>query len=141
MLYLSIKAFHVMAIISWMAGIFYLPRLFVYHAERGDNPEISELFKKMERLLMRAIMTPAMVASWVAGLWIAYDMGFFGDTWFLLKLLLVIGMTAYHVYLEHCRIGFAEDRNRHGSKFYRMLNEVPTLLMIAIVILVIVKPF
>ena len=140
MLSLSVKAFHVMAIISWMAGIFYLPRLFVYHVEAVIGPETAAVFKTMERRLMKAIMTPAMIASWIAGLWIAYDMSFFGDAWFLWKLALVIAMTAYHVFLEYCRFQLAADRNTHSGKFYRAINEVPTLLMIAIVIFVIVKP-
>lgn len=139
--YLWIKAVHVMAVMAWMAGMFYLPRLFVYHADAKPGSELSETFKVMERRLIRAIMTPALILSWVLGLIMAYDGNLFLQHWFHAKLLLVAGMTGVHLYLAHCRIEFATDSNRRGNKFYRVLNEVPTLLMIGIVILVILKPF
>jgi len=139
-MHLWIKALHVIAIISWMAGLLYLPRLFVYHAGVGPGPQ-SELFKTMERRLLRFIMIPAMLVSWATGLWLAFDGGFFRDGWFHGKLLAVILLTAVHVYDGVLPRAFAEDRNARSPKFYRFYNEAPTLLMIAIVILVIVRPF
>jgi putative membrane protein len=139
--YLWIKAVHIMAVMSWMAGLFYLPRLFVYHADAEAGSELSETFKVMERRLLRAIMTPAMVVTWVLGLIMAYDGGFHLQHWFHAKFLMVLAMTGIHFFLAHCRAEFAQDANRHRAKFYRMLNEAPTLLMIGIVILVILKPF
>jgi putative membrane protein len=139
-MHLWIKALHVIAIISWMAGLLYLPRLFVYHAGVGPGPQ-SELFKTMERKLLRFIMIPAMLVAWATGLWLAFDGGFFRDGWFHGKLLAVILLTGVHLYDGFLQRDFAQDRNIHSSKFYRFYNEVPTLLMIAAVILVIVKPF
>jgi putative membrane protein len=140
-MYEWIKALHVLAVISWMAGILYLPRLFVYHAAASVGSDRSETFKVMERRLLKAIMTPAMLVSWAAGLWIAlaYDMAAQG--WFHAKLLLVVGLTACHGYLARCVKVFAADSNHRTERFYRVLNEVPTLLMVGIVIFVIVKPF
>jgi protoporphyrinogen IX oxidase len=139
-MHLWIKALHVIAVISWMAGLLYLPRLFVYHAGVGPGPQ-SELFKTMERRLLRFIMMPAMLVSWATGLWLAFDGGFFREGWFHGKLFAVILLTAAHVYDGFLQKAFAEDRNERSPKFYRFYNEVPTLLMIAIVIFVIVKPF
>jgi len=139
-MHLWIKALHVIAIISWMAGLLYLPRLFVYHAGVGLGPQ-SELFKTMERRLLRFIMIPAMLVSWATGLWLAFDGGFFRHGWLHGKLLAVILLTGVHVYDGFLQQAFAEDRNTHSSKFYRFYNELPTLLMIAAVILVIVRPF
>ena len=139
--YLWVKAVHVIAVISWMAGLLYLPRLFVYHCAVPPRSETSETFKVMERRLIRAIMTPAMVVVWTLGLIMAVDGGLFLQHWFHAKLLAVVGMTAVHLFLNHCRLEFAENANRRSGKFYRVINEVPTLLMIIIVILVIVKPF
>ncbi|MFM8859775.1 MAG: protoporphyrinogen oxidase HemJ [Methylocystis sp.] len=139
-MYLLIKALHVIAIISWMAGLLYLPRLFVYHAEAGPGPR-SEIFKVMERRLYRYIMTPAMMVAWLTGLFLAYDSGAFSAGWFHLKglgVLLMSGAHGYDGFLLRC---FARDANQHSPRFYRILNEAPTLLMIGIVILVIVKPF
>lgn len=119
----------------------YLPRLFVYHCAVQSKSEASETFKVMERRLIKAIMTPAMILAWILGLVMAVEAGLFSQSWFHVKLLAVVGMTASHLFLNHCKTQFAEDRNRHSQKFYRMINEVPTLLMILIVILVIVKPF
>ena len=140
-LYLWLKALHIMAVIAWMAGLFYLPRLLVYHTtvEVGSNQ--SELFKVMERRLLRAITTPAMIVAWVLGLSIAIDMGYFSDGWFHAKLALVLLMSGYHGMLARYVRLFAQDRNTKSEKFYRIINEIPTLLMIGIVILVIFKPF
>lgn len=140
-MYLWIKALHVIAIISWMAGLLYLPRLFVYHAECGPASPQSATFKVMERRLYRYIMRPAMTVSWLTGLFLAYDSGAFSAPWFHGKGLLVLAMTAAHIYDGFLLRDFANDANRHGSRFYRIINEAPTVLMIGIVILVIVKPF
>lgn len=138
--YLWVKAIHVIAVISWMAGLLYLPRLFVYHASVQTGSETSETFKIMERRLLKAIMIPAMILAWALGLTMAVDGGLFSQPWFHVKLLAVLGMTASHVFLARCKTAFAEDRNTRSQKFFRVLNEVPTLLMIVIVILVILKP-
>ena len=140
-LYLWIKSLHVISIIAWMAGMLYLPRLFVYHVDAEPGSKQSETFKIMERRLMKAIINPSMIASWIFGLWLAYDAGFFMDGWFHAKLTLVLLMSAVHGYLARCVKVFGRDENTRPAKFYRMLNEVPTVLMIGIVILVIVKPF
>lgn len=144
MLYLSLKAFHVMAVIAWMAGLFYLPRLYVYHADASPGSELSETLKIMERRLLRAITTPAMLVSWILGLVIATGFGavdWAGDHWFHVKLMLVAAMTVFHMALARWRKDFEADRNRHSARYYRIANEVPTLLMIGIVIMVIVRPF
>ena len=136
-----IKALHVIAVISWMAGMLYLPRLFVYHCDAEAGSKQSETFKVMERRLLRAIINPAMVVSWVSGLWLAFEAGFFRSGWLHGKLVLVILLSAVHGLFVRWVREFAEDRNTHSHKFYRIVNEVPTLLMIGIVILVVVKPF
>jgi putative membrane protein len=141
MLYLWLKALHIMSVIAWMAALFYLPRLFVYHAETETGTQQSETFKIMERRLLKAIMTPAMIASWVFGLWVAYEGGFFRDGWFHAKLALVLVMSGYHGYLARCVRAFADDRNTRSHRHYRIVNEVPTVLMVVIVILVVIKPF
>lgn len=138
--YLWVKAIHVIAVISWMAGLLYLPRLFVYHCDVHPKSETSGTFKVMERRLLKAIMTPAMVVAWTLGLVMAVDSNLFAQHWFHVKLLAVCLMTGFHIFLARCKTAFAEDRNGRGQKFYRVINEGPTLLMIAIVILVIVKP-
>jgi protoporphyrinogen IX oxidase len=140
-LYLWLKAFHVIAVIAWMAGMLYLPRLFVYHCRAEPGSPQSETFKIMERRLLRMIINPAMAATWVLGLWLAWDGLWYRAGWLQTKVVLVLVMSALHGYLARCMRAFAADRNQHSEKFYRILNEVPTLLMIAIVILVIVKPF
>jgi putative membrane protein len=140
-MYEWIKALHILAVISWMAGLLYLPRLFVYHANVAAGSESSKTFKIMERRLLKAIMTPAMIVAWVTGLYIAYLAGFFRSGWFHGKLLLVLLMSAAHGLLAMHVKRFARDENRKTSRYFRVLNEVPTLLMIGIVILVIVKPF
>ena len=136
-----IKAVHVMSVIAWMAGLFYLPRLFVYHVDAERGSKASETFKIMERRLMKAIMNPAMIATWATGLYIAYAFGFFRDGWLHAKLALVLLLSGYHGYLAGRVRAFAQDRNDKSGRFYRFINEVPTLLMIGIVILVVVKPF
>jgi putative membrane protein len=143
MLLAYIKAFHVIAIIAWMAGLLYLPRLFVYHAQSKTGSEQSETFKVMERRLLRYITTPAMLASWVLGLALAFSgvIDWSKDGWFHAKLFLVLLLSAYHGLLAKWTKDFALDRNTHLARFYRIANEVPTLLMILIVILVVVRPF
>lgn len=139
-MYLWIKALHVIAIIAWMAALLYLPRLFVYHAEVGTGPQ-AELFKKMERRLARFIMAPAMGVAWLAGLALIYYGDFHGAGWLHAKLALVVLLTAAHFYFGYLTRVFGRDENRRDARFYRVLNEAPTVLMIGIVILVIVKPF
>jgi protoporphyrinogen IX oxidase len=143
MLLAYIKAFHIIAIIAWMAGLLYLPRLFVYHAESKTGSEQSETFKVMERRLLRYITTPAMLASWVLGLALAFSgvIDWSKDGWFHAKLFLVLVLSAYHGLLAKWTKDFALDRNTRSPRFYRIANEVPTLLMILIVILVVVRPF
>jgi putative membrane protein len=140
-LYPWFKAFHVVAVISWMAGMLYLPRLFVYHcgAEKGSRQ--SETFKVMERRLLRGIINPAMVASWALGLWIVYDGGWISAPWLHVKLLLVVALSAVHGMLARWTADFAADRNRHSERFYRIVNEVPAVLMVGIVIMAVIKPF
>jgi putative membrane protein len=126
---------------AWMAGMLYLPRLFVYHCEAAPGSQQSETFKVMERRLLRAIMNPAMVATWALGLWLAWSSEAWSAGWFRAKLVLVVMLSAVHGLLARWRKDFAADRNRHSAKFYRVVNELPTVLMIGIVILAIVKPF
>lgn len=135
------KALHVIAVISWMAGMLYLPRLFVYHSAVEPGSETSETFKVMERKLLRFIINPAMVVSWVAGLWIAIAIFGFKGGWLHAKLALVLLLSACHGYFAKAVADFARDEGRREHKWWRFMNEVPTLLMIAIVIFVIVKPF
>lgn len=139
--YLWMKALHVIAVISWMAGMLYLPRLFVYHCGVAVGSEASETFKVMERKLLRYIINPAMVVSWVAGLWIGIRMHFFVDPWFHAKLTLVVALSAAHGYFAKAVADFARDEGNRNHRHWRFMNEVPTLIMIAVVILVIVKPF
>ena len=138
--YLWIKSLHVIAIIAWMAGLLYLPRLFVYHCEAAAGSTMSETFKIMERRLMAAIMTPAMLAAWLFGglMLVAQD---WSGGWLHVKLAAVAAMTVHHFLQEGWRRAFAADRNPHATRFFRIQNEVPTLLMLVIVLLVIVKPF
>jgi len=136
-----VKAVHIMAVISWMAGLFYLPRLFVYHADATVGSETSETFKTMERRLIRIIMTPAMLVTWVTGALLAWGYSFYADGWFLVKFALVLAMSAFHGKAVSWQKAFAQDANTQGNAFYRKINEVPTLLMVAIVILVVIKPF
>jgi putative membrane protein len=141
MLYDWLKALHVIALIAWMAGLLYLPRLFVYHCESPKGSIQSETFKIMERRLLKAIMNPAMIATWLLGLVLAWQGGWFTAGWLHAKLALVVGLSAVHGFLAKSVRIFAADRNERPARFYRILNEVPTLLMIGVVILVIVKPF
>jgi len=140
-LYPWFKAFHIIAVISWMAGMLYLPRLFVYHCAAEPGSTQSETFKVMERRLLRAIINPAMIATWALGLWLAWDSGFFAAPWLHAKLLLVLILSALHGFFSRCVRDFAHDRNTRSPRFYRIMNEVPAVLMIFIVILVVVKPF
>jgi putative membrane protein len=140
-MYLWIKALHIVAVISWMAGLLYLPRLFVYHAVAPTGSEQSETFKVMERRLLRFIMTPAMIATWIFGILLVLQGGWLAAGWFHAKIALVLVLTVMHGLMSHWQDDFARDRNRHTQKFFRVANEIPTLLMIAIVILAIVKPF
>lgn len=139
--YVVFKTLHVISVIAWMAGLLYLPRLFVYHCEAEAGSDKSETFKIMERRLLRAIMNPAMIASWIFGLAAGWAGDMFGDGWFHAKMALVLALTGAHMAMAKWRREFAEDRNRRSHKFYRVANEIPTVLMILIIILVIVKPF
>jgi putative membrane protein len=136
-----LKAFHVIAVISWMAGMLYLPRLFVYHCDALIGSKESETFKLMERRLLKVIINPAMIASWVLGLWLGWKGGWFGAIWLHAKILLVLVLSGMHGFLVRWTRDFERDRNRRSAGFYRIINEVPTVLMIAIVILAVVKPF
>ena len=138
---LWLKAFHVIAVIAWMAGMLYLPRLFVYHCEAEVGSKQSETFKLMERRLLRAIINPAMIATWALGLWLAWQGGWFAAHWFHAKFALVLGMSGFHGMLSRYVKDFAVDRRRKSQRFFRIINEVPTVLMILIVLLAVVKPF
>jgi protoporphyrinogen IX oxidase len=141
-MYLWIKSLHVIAVISWMAGLLYLPRLMVYHCDAAKGSELSETLKVMERRLLVYIMRPAMIVSWIAGLWMVFGyLGFKGNGWLHLKLLFVVLLTVCHESLAARVKDFAMDQNTRSQRYFRIINEVPTLLMIGIVILVIVKPF
>lgn len=136
-----IKALHVIAVISWMAGMLYLPRLFVYHADAVPGSDKAETFKVMERRLLRAIINPAMIVTWVLGLWLAWRGFGFSGGWLHAKIAAVLLLSGVHGYLSASVRRFAEDRNMKAARHWRIVNEVPTVLMIAIVILVVVKPF
>ncbi len=136
-----VKALHIIAVIAWMAGLLYLPRLFVYHVEAEPGSKQSETFKVMERRLLRAIINPAMLVAWVAGLWLAWKGFDFAGGWLHAKLALVLLLSGLHGYLSGAVRRFGEDRNIRSGRHWRMVNEVPTVLMVAIVILVVVKPF
>jgi putative membrane protein len=142
--YLWLKALHIIAVISWMAGMLYLPRLFVYHTRVAVGSEASEMLKVMERKLMRLIINPAMIATWIFGLWLAIKINAFAPgngAWLHAKLGLVILMTLAHAMMSRCRKAFERDQNTKSEKFYRIFNEVPAVLMVLIVIIVVVKPF
>jgi protoporphyrinogen IX oxidase len=138
---LWLKALHVMAVMAWMAGLFYLPRLFVYHVEAGKKAEITKTFETMEERLLRIIMRPAMIVVWVTGLVLVWQQGQYLQGWFHAKLLLVIAMTGMHGMMSKWRKELLAGTSTKDSRFFRMANEVPTVLMAGIVILVIVKPF
>ena len=141
-LYLLFKSIHLIAVISWMAGLLYLPRIFVYHVENIEDTNPSNIFKTMERKLFYYIMTPAMILSWIFGLMLIFILGFsvFNELWIQLKLIFVILLTIYHFYLGKCVSNFAINQNNSSSKFYRIINEIPTILLIIIVFIVVFKP-
>jgi protoporphyrinogen IX oxidase len=141
-----VKAFHIIAVIAWMAGMLYLPRLFVYHCAAEKGSAQSETFKAMERRLLRAIINPAMIATWVLGLWLAWHgpdprSGWFASGWLQIKFALVVVLSAMHGLFARWVKAFGIDQNRHSQKFYRIINEVPTIIMVVVVILVVLKPF
>ncbi len=140
-MYEWVKALHILSVISWMAGLLYLPRLLIYHFDAEIGSVQSETFKVMERRLLKAIMAPAMIASWVFGLWLVYLTAAHTEGWFVTKFFLVFLMTAFHMFEARWVKEFAADERRRSTKFYRVANEGPTLLMIGIVILAVVKPF
>ena len=136
-----VKAFHIIAVIAWMAALLYLPRLMVYHADTALGSGQSETFKVMERRLLKAIATPAMAATWLLGLLLAVWIAPWSEGWFWAKVACVVGLSAYHGTLAKAVRVFAADQNTRTAPYYRVINEIPTVLMIAIVILVVVKPF
>jgi putative membrane protein len=140
-MYRWLLAFHVIAIIAWMAGMLYLPRLFVYHCDAEPGSRQSETFKVMERRLLKAIINPAMVVSWGLGLWLAWSGNWYASGWLQAKIVLVLLMSGLHGFFARCVREFGADKNLRSGKFYRILNEVPTALLIGIVILAVVKPF
>jgi len=140
-MYLWLKALHIIAVIAWMAGMLYLPRLLVYHAAARPGSELSETFKTMERRLLSFIMVPAMMVTWVVGVALLVQGGWLGARWLHVKLVAAVVMTVLHGLFAHWVNEFSFDRNRHSQKFYRIINEVPTVLLIVIVVLATVKPF
>lgn len=142
MSYEWIKALHVISMVAWMAGMFYLPRLYVYHTGADVGSELSETLKVMERRLLRAIINPAMIATFVFGIWMLVLVpDYLSEPWMHVKLACLVLMTGFHGALSRWRRQFAADANRHSERFYRIANEVPTVLLIVIIIMVIVKPF
>ena len=140
--YLIFKSLHLIAVISWMAGLLYLPRIFVYHSQYNNKPLVSEVFKVMEKKLFLYIMTPAMTLSWIFGLILIHEIGFdqLGERWMILKLVFVVVLTLYHFYLGRILGQFKFDMNKHSHKYYRYINEIPTLLLILIIFAVVFKP-
>ena len=141
-IYLLFKSLHLIAVISWMAGLLYLPRIYVYHSQNNDKQLVSDVFKVMEKKLFFYIMTPAMVFSWIFGLLLIHEIGFvqLGQKWMILKLVFVTILTVYHFYLGRILVQFKQDINKHSHKYYRFINEIPTLLLILIIFVVIFKP-
>ena len=141
-IYLLFKALHLIVVISWMAGLLYLPRIFVYHAETSNNEEKNNTFKIMERRLFLYIMSPSMILSWIFGLLLLHSIGVdsLKEFWMVVKLILVLSLTLYHFFLFSCLKKFNQDENKHSPKFFRFINEVPTVLLIAIIFIVIFKP-
>ena len=139
--YLIFKALHLISVISWMAGLLYLPRIYVYHSETNKN-EVKEVFKIMEKRLFLYIMNPAMILSWLFGLILIHSIGLqsFKESWLVAKILLVLLLTFYHFFLFNCLKNFSFDTNEYSPKFFRIINEVPTVLLIVIIFLVIFKP-
>ncbi len=140
--YLLFKSLHLISIISWMAGLLYLPRLFVYHAETVNNKEKKETFKLMEKRLFLYIMNPAMILSWLFGILLIKSIGpeSFGYLWLQLKIIMVLLLTSYHFFLFHCLKMLSNDYSKYSPKFYRIINEVPTILLIGIIFVVVFKP-
>ena len=138
---LWVKALHIISVIAWMAGMLYLPRLFVYHAQTARGSEASETFKVMERRLLKAIVNPSMILVFLTGFILVYLTGDWRDGWWQAKFVLVLGLAGLHGYFARCVRSFAEDANKRPARFYRVLNEAPTILMILIVVLAVVKPF
>ena len=140
--YLALKALHLIAVISWMAGLLYLPRIFVYHSENSSEKKITEIFKTMEFKLYNYIMMPAMILSWVFGLLLITSIGFdqLSNKWLILKIVFVTILTFYHFFLGACLNNFKKDKNKYSSKFFRVFNEIPTILLILIVFIVVFKP-
>ena len=140
--YLLFKSLHLIAVISWMAGLLYLPRIFVYHVENINDQNSKNIFKTMEKKLYFYIMMPAMILSWIFGLLLIHNLGFsvFNELWMQIKIILVIFLTSYHFYLGRRLIDFKNDQNTKTSRFYRIINEVPTILLILIVFIVVFKP-
>ena len=138
---LWLKALHVIAVIAWMAGLLYLPRLFVYHCAAEKGSKQSETFKVMELRLLRLIINPAMIVVWVLGLYMAWEAPWYDELWLQLKVALVVAMSALHGFFTRWVKDFAADRNQHSAKFYRIINELPAILIVAIVLLVVLKPF
>ena len=141
-IYLTLKALHLISVISWMAGLLYLPRIFVYHSQNDSKPIITEVFKVMEKKLFFYIMTPAMILSWLFGLLLIHEIGFeqLGQKWMILKSIFVFILTMYHFYLGRVLEQFKLDINKHSHKYYRLINEIPTLLLILIIFVVVFKP-
>ena len=139
--YLILKSLHLISVISWMAGLLYLPRIFVYHAESKNN-EVQETFKKMERRLFLYIMNPAMILSWLFGFLLIHSIGLqsLKEFWLITKMLLVVSLTFYHFFLFRCLSKFSVNENEHTPRFFRIINEVPTVLLIAIIFIVVLKP-
>lgn len=140
-LHLWIKALHIIAVISWMAGLLYMPRLFIYHSDAEPGSVQSETFKVMERRLLKVIMNPAMMITWGLGLYLAWDIYGLRGGWLHAKILLVVLLTLVHVHFSRAVVAFQRDENRRNARYWRLMNEAPTLMMILIVILVVVKPF
>ena len=138
---LWVKSLHIISVISWMAAMLYLPRLMVYHCDAEQGSELSETLKVMEQRLLKAIMTPAMIATWVFGIWLAFLYNVWAEPWFVTKYFLVFVLTVIHFIAAGWVKKFASDSNQKSSKFFRVANEVPAVLMVLIVILVVVKPF
>ena len=139
MLFNIIKTIHIFSVIAWMAGLLYLPRIFVYHADKDIKNETSETFKIMEKKLFNIIMMPAFIVTWISGLSMVHYIGF--DTWLILKIFFVVLLTIYHFICRKWLLDFANDNNKIKSKFFRITNEVPAFILILIIILVVFKPF
>ena len=140
--YLLFKALHLIAVISWMAGLLYLPRLFVYHSETSNNKDKYDTFSTMERRLFLYIMNPSMILSWIFGLLLLHSIGLSAlkESWLIIKIILVLALTFYHFFLFSCLKSFAQNSNNYSSKFFRFINEVPTILLIFVIFIVVFKP-